>query len=216
MSTDDWDLFMNRARIFAAFGLIFTCVAIGAAQSRQYPNELEGYEFFGKGKLNGLKLGSSKKADVEKIFGQSCEEQCDYNYDFNMIVQYISASDHCFPTKDRPESKMCPRTDIVGTIFAISLGPKHDRGFQNPSPSIFTERSGGVLKPDERGIVTSFTSFDDSFGLGYSTVSVRNVRSTDPEEIKVTLLSISYTLTDNFINEAFTVEYSSRKQELGQ
>lgn len=78
---------MNLARIYIAVGLVLASAVCGSAQSVQFPNELKGYEFFGKGKLNGLKLGSSKKSDVEKIFGQSCEKQCDYNDDFNMIVQ---------------------------------------------------------------------------------------------------------------------------------
>jgi hypothetical protein len=207
---------MNRARVFIAFGLLLACVAIGTAQSKQYPNELEGYEFFGKGKLNELKLGSSKKADVEKTFGHSCEETCDYNDEFSMVVHYVSELNHCLRTKNYPDRKMCPRTDIVGTIFGISLSPKRYRGFQHPSPLIFTVRGGGMPIPDERGIVTSFTSFDDSFSLGYSTVSVQNVGSHDPEEIKVKLLSNYYTVTDDFISEAFTVAYATRKQELGQ
>lgn len=53
------------------------------------PNELPGYEFFRKGKLKDIRLGISTSDDMKKIFGETCEEICDYDDNWRVWVKYF-------------------------------------------------------------------------------------------------------------------------------
>ncbi len=52
---------MKLTKIFIVFTFLLAFAICVSAQSVQFPNELKGFEVFGKGKLKSLKLGSSKR-----------------------------------------------------------------------------------------------------------------------------------------------------------
>lgn len=86
---------MKLTKIFIVFTFLLAFAICVSAQKNQYPNELKGYEFFGKGKLIKIKLGVSTKKDVKKIFGKDCEKYCDYDKNFKIKFEYLAALDDC-------------------------------------------------------------------------------------------------------------------------
>ncbi len=84
---------MKSAKIFIVLTFLLAFAACISAQENTFPNELKGFEFFGNGKLKDLKLGSSKKEDVKKIFGEYCEKYCDY--DENFKIKFVTIQVEC-------------------------------------------------------------------------------------------------------------------------
>jgi hypothetical protein len=223
---------MNRAKIFIAFTFLFN-FSIGvlvtfllssaiqvSAQVSIYPNELKGYEFFGNGKLKDLKLGSSKKKDVEVIFGTSCEKGCDYDEKFIVKFEYLKALDDCMTTEDIRDRFMCPENEFVGTISSIAIEPKQTQILKELPTSKFNIVSGGSTTEKGSGISSSYTSFTDKYGLRYSLDNESDgkitVYSQYPQFVHGKLYSIKYLFTDVFIRKVFTVEYMTRKKKLNQ
>ena len=96
------------------------------------PNELEGYEFFKKGKLNNVRLGISTKADVESIFGSDCKKPCDYDSNWTIAFDYIGESLTIVKNFNRPDEKnYIPKKEAVGKIISVSLRPKKRISFEN-------------------------------------------------------------------------------------
>ncbi len=186
-----------------------------------YPNEIKGLEFFGKGKLKNLKLGWSKKKDVEIMFGESCEEECDYDENFRIEFEYVKALDDCMTTEDIRDKLMCPQNEFVGTIVSITLKPKKHQSLKDLPTSIFSIVSGGSItaKGSEVDSV-SYTSFTDKYGLTYSINNELSrkvvVHSQYPSFVEGSLYSIKYIFTDDIIRKIFTVEYKTRKQEMNK
>ncbi|MDQ3634784.1 MAG: hypothetical protein M3405_09800 [Acidobacteriota bacterium] len=189
-------------------------------QDKLYPNEIKGFEFFGEGKLKDLKLGSSKSKDVELIFGESCEESCDYDENFKLKIEYLKAFDDCMTTEDIRDRAMCPLNDFVGTISAIKLTPKQDHSLVIPT-SDFNIVTGGITsEKGSNGNSISWTSFTDKYGLRYSLNNESSgkvtIYSHYPSFMEGKLHSIEYNFTDDIIRKIFTVEYMTRKKELNK
>lgn len=211
--------FVKQPKIFATFIFLLAFAVCVSAQSVQFPNELKGYEFFGEGKLKELKLGSSKKTDVEKIFGEACEEFCDYDGNFQIKFEYLAALDDCMTTEDIRDRAMCPQKDFVGTISSITFEPKRPQDLKELSASTFNKVSGGGTTAKGSGISVYYTSFGDKYGLKYSIQQKSGkttVYSKYPPFVSGKLYSINYVLTDDFIRKVFTVEYMTRKKELNK
>jgi len=96
---------MKLEKIFIVFTFLLAFAVFVSAQGSPYPNELKGYEFFGKGKLKNIKLGVSSKKDVKKIFGKDC----DYDENFKVKFEYLAALDDCMTTQDIRDRAMCPQ-----------------------------------------------------------------------------------------------------------
>ncbi len=207
---------MNLAKIIIVFTFLLAFAVCVTAQSIQFPNELKGYEFFGNGKLKDLKLGSSKKKDIEKVFGESCEKQCNYDENFKIKFEYLAALDDCMTTEDIRNRAMCPQNEFVGTISSVTLEPKREHILKDIPTSKFNKVSGGSSIEKGSGVSVSYTSFTDNCGLKYSILSGNTIYSQYPPFVEGKLYSIKYIFTDDFIRKVFTVEYMTRKKELNQ
>ncbi len=216
---------MNRAKIFIAFTflLVFAVYVLAQRvqsplmQSVQFPNELKGYEFFGKGELEKIKLGVSTKKDIKKIFGKDCEKECDYDENFKVKFEYLTALDDCMTTEDIRDRFMCPQNNFVGTISSITFEPKKNQNVKDLSTSKFNKFSGGSTLEKGSGVSSSYASFTDKYGLRYSINNESNILySQYPAFVQGKLYSIKYTFTDDFIRKGFTVEYMTRKKELSK
>ncbi len=146
--------------------ILFFAIAIGvSAQEKPYPNELEGYKFFGKGKLSDLKLGVSSIDDVSKVFGNPCEPycpsddcefDCSYDEDWSVTFRYLESSalfelgDEVFPAKEKYDDK----------IWNITLTPK------KPS-SIKARKFRGIFSKsnarEETCFMASHTDYKECF-----------------------------------------------------
>ena len=117
---------MNRAKIFVVFTFLLAFAVCVSAQSVQFPNELKGYEFFGKGKLANLKLGVSIKEDVKNVFGvprQEIYNSAVYDYDPNWSIQFVyfdeqkSMITHCLASDtSKIIKKLVPLPQFIGMI----------------------------------------------------------------------------------------------------
>jgi hypothetical protein len=104
-----------------------------------YPNELEGFRFFGEGKLNALRHGISTSDDVEKIFGPPLEvnwHSKTYKYDSNWLVQVSfffrlpAETELNTLQKARKGVKLyVPLPEYIGKIESIKMYPKSSAAF---------------------------------------------------------------------------------------
>ena len=106
---------MNRAKIFIAFTFLLSFAVCVSAQDYKYSNELKGFELFRNGKWKSLKPLISTKEDVEKIFGKSCLDGCDYDENWRVEIMYVG---QCWSYSET-RKKVCAknRGRINWTIF---------------------------------------------------------------------------------------------------
>jgi hypothetical protein len=119
-----WEQFMNRAKIFIAFTFLLTFAVYVSAQTNQYPNEIEGYEFFKSEKLSALKLLASDKDNVKAIFGEKCEHGCDYDDDWKISFSYVNSGWSRKFTVNGEEQIYKPKPEFVGKLAGITFNPK--------------------------------------------------------------------------------------------
>lgn len=142
------------------------------------PNELEGYEFFKKGKLNMLRLGVSTRADVEKVFGSDCEKSCSYSPEWTISIDYFNKSFVLVSRKyDKnrntfTETQYVPKKEAIGKINSIALQPKKRVSFKNVVFSSEFVKSfvleTGYLTPGKNDTLgASIDFYMDNYGLQY-------------------------------------------------
>lgn len=202
-----------RLVVSAFFGFIavFALVVCVQAQDSPFPNELADYEFFGKGKLKTIVFGVSKKKDVEKLFGSSCENDCEYDDRFVIKFDYLTCDD-CMTTTHIRDRAMCPLVEFKGTIEKITLKPKVPIQFDKISTTRFNLHSGGgIFSKDGSGSVY-YESFRDEFGLKYSikqgSTSV-TLTTPGPAFINGPLYSIDYGLNEKLETKIFKAPFKS-------
>ncbi|HSK70731.1 MAG TPA: hypothetical protein VK892_03480 [Pyrinomonadaceae bacterium] len=157
-------------------GLIFlltlALASAAQAQNNPYPNELQGFEFFGKGKLKGLKLGVSTKETVKRVFGEGCEYFCDYDADWTVTFSYYEI-DSMKEDSDENGKKTVYYIDskYLYKLRSIELRPKKQISLVDYSFSNAFEKQ---LKRQQlthtekgRGRMITYELFQDSFGLTY-------------------------------------------------
>ena len=144
------------------------------------PNELRGFQFFAKGKLNGLKLGISTKEDVERIFGDSCEIECDYDENWSIWAGYFGGdSTITETTADEMGAEVkyeySPKAAYVGKLQVIHLTPKKRMPLQKKTFSgVFMQNESFSVGDDwnEDGFAGAVHStsktYTDGYGLRYS------------------------------------------------
>ena len=200
---------MKVAKVLIIFTLLLAFTVCISAQSNSYPNELKGYRFFRNGKLKNLRLGFSTNDDVKKIFGQDCEDNCDYNPNWEITFSYFR-TDSCFTsqTGDEPKLTFCPDRKYIGKLLSIELRPKKIVSFSKVLFANFGVHGGGSSIGEDgqgHGTHTSYNSFGDKYGLTY-TIFERVVSSTEtnPTEMKKgDLLSIEYEVPDKLSKKIY-------------
>lgn len=141
------------------------------------PNELEGFEFFMKGKLNKLRLGVSTKADVRKIFGTDCENPCDYDSNWMVKFDYFEKDFMLISeigNKNQSnliEKHYIPKKESIGKVLSITLQPKNRVSFSNIAFSGEFNKSSyletGYPSPQNDVLGVSLDHYIDSYGLQY-------------------------------------------------
>lgn len=199
---------MKLAKIFIRFTFLLAFAVCVSAQTNPYPNELKGYGFFRGGKLRVLRLGVSTKEDVERIFGENCDENCSYNSNWNINFNYLKA-DSCFTSQTGKASKQtfCPDKNFVGKLSSVELKPKKIISFAKTSFTNFGGYgAGGSISEDGQGRGTSifYTSFSDGYGLTYSVFDdVDSIEKNPTNMKKDDLLSIKYEPSDKLNKKIF-------------
>ncbi|HEX8196642.1 MAG TPA: hypothetical protein VF571_10685 [Pyrinomonadaceae bacterium] len=94
------------------------------AQENQFPNEIEGYQFFKDGRLRGLKLLVSTKNDVKAVMGENCQNGCDYDQDWEINFSYVGSNWYKKITENGVERIYKPKPELIGTLQSVSFRPK--------------------------------------------------------------------------------------------
>lgn len=180
---------MNIKMFFVILSFLSTLVFVSAsqAQANSYPNELKGYEFFGKGKLQNLKIGTSTKEDVQKVFGQTCENVC--SYDENWTINFDFFDNNWIKTDTDPNGvKTVQYLDqkYLGKLRKIELRPKKKVSFRNISFSDeFSKLSRSEITKNPQQIISKMVTyelFQDSNGLTYEIFGAKDVDNTKTKE----------------------------------
>ena len=162
--------------IFLAFLSIF---AFGVnAQQSKYPSEMDGFKFFGEGKLSGLELGTSSREDVQKIFGQTCETKCDYDKEWTISFEYFNDI-WIKESRDEKGEKLTYLLDskYLGSVRTIRIYPKNriplgDASFPTLFRRLITTSTTDTRSGKSRMTVND--AFQDSDGLSYEIYSRTN------------------------------------------
>ncbi len=195
------------ASSFSDFGVVSTHAQLG-----QFPNELTGYEFFQKGKLNSVKFGVSRSQDIEQLFGDTCENGCDLDERFTIKFDYLSCDD-CMTTEHIRDRAMCPLNEYMGTIEKITISPRVPVKFDRVSSSHFPKHTGGSRWLSDGSGGVSYESFGDAYGLKYSikqsSTSSLKLATPPPSFMDGQLYSIEYGLSTELETRIFKAEYKS-------
>lgn len=187
-----------------AFTFLLAFAVCVSAQSVQFPNELKGYDFFGKGKIKPLKFGVSTKEDVIEIFGESCENSCDYNQ--NWLIQFIYFDDIRKEGR-RKEKPYIAVSRYLGKLYSIRLRPKLKISFKKTVfPSYFKFKTFGSKNIyEDDGVTIYYFAYIDKHGLEYRFFDKKTpTKYKSPSKWKRgDLLSIEYQIPDRLEKNMF-------------
>jgi hypothetical protein len=193
--------------IVFTFLLILVLAQVSQAQNNPYPNELTGYDFFGKGKLKGLKPGVSTKENVKKIFGGKCENKCDYDTDWTINFSYYENNWTKEDTNQKGERTVYYLdSKYLGKLRKIEMRPKKQVSFSNASfPNTFQKLSRSLITKNTRSgknRMITYELFQDSYGLTYELFG-----TTDYDDIK--------TNNEKLYNKGdlFSIQYNISKEQ---
>lgn len=157
---------MNRAKIFIVLTFFLAFALQVSAQAIKFPNELKGYEFFGSGKLEKLKLTVSSKDDVRKIFGENCEVKCSYGADW--LISFTYFEDIWIKTGQK--GRYLLDSKYLGKLRLIEIQPQKQLSFADVSFSEEFRKSIETSTTHARSGKSRLTIndiFEDSYGLSY-------------------------------------------------
>ena len=164
---------MKLQTVLSLIAAVLSLASAMSAQTTQYPNELNGYEFFGSGKLKGLHLLSSTRDDVKRVFGTGCEKQCDLDADWTVNFEYFDEAWTREESNNRGDKRVYKLDPIyVGKLRQIDVKPKNRVSLANVTfPAAFSKTiiSAAPDPNDPRAgaRATVYDSFGDADGLSY-------------------------------------------------
>jgi hypothetical protein len=94
------------------------------AQENQFPNELEGFQFFKNEKIGNLKLLVSTKEDVKAVMGENCANGCDYDGNWKISFAYVGSQWYRKSSQNGIERLYKPKAEFVGKLHDINFYPK--------------------------------------------------------------------------------------------
>lgn len=178
------------------------------------PNELEGYQFFNKGKLNKLRIGVSAKENVEATFGAICKEFCNYDSDWKIRFEYFDEktliTSYYSDGKGNKTGikKFAPLPEYHGKIRSVKLISQETVSFSKVAFSDkFYKFSSVAFGHDFDGNAAhvAFDSYTDSYGLKYTVfdkITFSTLKDTD-ERQNGDLISIEYTIPRDLEDKMF-------------
>ncbi len=202
----------NKLRLWYAGAIGGVCGGTGeefksAGKLNTYPNELEGFTFFDKGKLQGLKLSISTREDVKSRFGAECRSTCDYDQNWDISFQYFNDF-HREATTDGRRVKIIPKGVYEDKIYSISLRPKKELLFDEVVfPRLFIRAYGISASHDGKGGGTnkSYMKYRDRYGLEYSVLDrISLTTESNLKWRKGQLIAIEYKIPEKFEEPMFT------------
>lgn len=205
--------------IGCAFLLSVFFVQIAQSQSISYPNELKGYEFFGKGKLKSLKSGISTRQDVRQVFGELCENACDYDSDWTINFSYYE-NNWIKEISNEKGKKTVYQLDpkYIGRLRKIEIRPKMQKPFAGVLFSNkFQKLSRSLITNDTslgKGKMVTYDLFQDTDGLTYELFNATDYDTLNQKNDKLyskgDLFSIQYAVSKNQEKEMFILQNNKK------
>lgn len=94
-------------------------------QEFSFPNEVKGYEFYGKNRLEGIQLKVSSKSDITNLLGSDCDwDRCVYDENWYMIFVYLDATWREYVIKNGIEHTLSPLPKFHDRLWLIGLEPR--------------------------------------------------------------------------------------------
>jgi hypothetical protein len=199
-------------KFVVSIAIIFAVVFNVSAQTKNpFPNELRGYRFYKNGKLKTLRPGVSTLEDIKKVFGEECENVCDYDERWTIDFGFIDDGPVEI-TSDGVTTKYFPAPGFIGKISSISLHPKSNIRFQK---ALLLKKFDGLIggyicgmDGKGGGSNTSYTGYSDRYGLFYNIVD--SYETTKKDELngrrKGDLFSIKYELTEEMNDRIYGIK----------
>lgn len=204
---------MKFIKLITVLTFLLTLVLASPAQAQNdpYPNELKGFEFFGNGKLKGLKLGVSTKETVKNIFGENCEYFCDYSEDWTITFSYYDIDQTKEETNEKGEKTLYYiDSKYLWKLRSIELRPKKQISLADiPFPSVFEKsirRQQSTHIQKGRGRMITLEIFQDSSGLTYEIFAkTSNEANGEKPSNKGDISSVLYTIPKQREKDMFTL-----------
>ena len=136
------------------------------AQTKPFPNELKGFELYGRGRIAVLKLAVSSKEDVARVFGSDCIKKCDYDDKWFVNISYIGDLGRSIIIGDNMRD-LIPKPQFAGKIESIVFTPKGRIKFKKSKfTREFTRRATEGISERIKGNLF-FDYYFDEYGLFY-------------------------------------------------
>lgn len=205
---------MEAIKVTLFFISLIAFTVCVSAQDVQFPNELKGFEFFGKGKLKDLKLTVSSKDDVNKIFGKTCEKPCEYDSDWSVRFEYYEDI-WVKESRNEKDEKLTYVLDskYLGKLRLIEMRPKKeislaDVSFPNNFEKLLSTSTIDANSGKSKMVVSN--SFQHSDGLTYETYSHTNyddIKSKEAKSYKSSdLVLIRYNIAKELEKDLFVLQ----------
>ena len=212
---------MKTLRIFTGFAfllsLIFTYTS--HAQNVSYPNEIKDFEFYGKGRLKNLKPGIATRADVKQVFGELCENICDYDANWTVLFSYYE-NNWIKEISNEKGEKTAYYLDAkyLGRLRKIEMHPKPQKSFASfIFPSNFQKLSRSLITDDTRvgkGKMVTYSLFQDADGLTYELFDSTEYDTLKQKNEKLykkgDLISVQYGISKNQEKEMFILQSNKK------
>jgi hypothetical protein len=171
-----------------------------------YPNEIQGFEFFDRGKLAGLRLAESTKEDVKARFGEDCGRRCEFDENWEVFFDFLGSSSYT-TTEVGKKLRYIAKAEYLDKLDSITLRPKGTILFdQVKFSSVFAKSNGYRAAHDGRGggTNTSYWEYVDRFGLRYKVLEAITLTTIkDLKWQKGELMTIEYTMPKAFRKTMF-------------
>ena len=168
---------MRTVKMLIAINLLLIFAFAASGQTDSFPNEVEGYKFYGTGKLESLKILVSKEKDVIKLFGENCHKGCDYDENWTVAFVFLRKGEYISEGTGRTEKRFYLPKKYIGKLSEIHFLPRKHISFENIrfSKSFREEmasQTGDELRPED---AVSMKTFTDNSGLRYVVCSTTSV-----------------------------------------
>jgi len=145
---------------------LFSALSI-AGQNAIFPNQIKGYQFYGKGKLGNMKMLISNKADAVRSFSKKYGKLNDYDDNWTVSFVFFREGEYISEGTGRTERRFYLPKNYIGKLGEIHFLPKKHISFETIQFSNLFERgfanqTGDELHPD---YAVSMNTFALSFGI---------------------------------------------------
>lgn len=158
---------MKILELLIVFSLFLFSALSVPGQNASFPNEIKGYELYGNGRLENIKILVSNQTDVIKTFGKKYGKVNDYDDNWTVSFTFFRQGEYISEGTGRSERKFYLPKKYIGKLSEIHFLPKKHISFEkiqfsNLFEQSFGNQTGDASHPDDE---SSMNTFVVSFNL---------------------------------------------------